>query len=301
VSSTAEEIEAKPDAVPFVELRGVEKSFGRNHVLRGIDLRIDRGEIITLLGGSGTGKSVLLKHMIGLLRADRGEVWVDGRDVTRLSERDWVELRRRFGYVFQGGALFDSLSVLENVAYPLREHLDLEEAKLRERVAWALESVGLAGIEAMMPAELSGGMRKRVAVARAIALEPDVILYDEPTTGLDPANSRRIGELIVSLRDRLGVTSVIVTHELELCFAISDRVALLKDGRFVACDEADRIRASTDPTVRSFLEGGGSLEADSVWLTRGDAADAGPGGDAERATATGPGAGRGAEERDDGA
>ena len=271
--STAEDIPAREAAVPFVDLRSVEKSFGRNHVLRGIDLQIAPGEIITLLGGSGTGKSVLLKHMIGLLQPDRGEVWIDGRDVTRLGERDWVELRRRFGYVFQGGALFDSLSVLENVAYPLREHLDLDEAVLRERVARCLESVGLAGIEAMMPAELSGGMRKRVAVARAIALEPDAVLYDEPTTGLDPANSRRIGELIVSLRDRLGVTSVIVTHELELCFSISDRVALLKDGRFVACDAADRIRTSTDPVVRSFLAGGGSLEADSVWLTRDDSGE----------------------------
>ncbi len=296
MTSTAEQIEARPEAVPFLALRGVEKSFGRNHVLRGIDLRIAKGEIITLLGGSGTGKSVILKHMIGLLRADRGEIRVDGRDVTRLSERDWVELRRRFGYVFQGGALFDSLSVLENVAYPLREHLDFKEAQVRERVAWALESVGLAGIEAMMPAELSGGMRKRVAVARAIALQPDAILYDEPTTGLDPENSRRIGELIVSLRDQMGVTSIVVTHELELCFAISDRVALLKEGRFVACDEAERIRRSDDPVVRSFLAGGGSLEADSVWLTREDA-EAGEGAAAN----DGAGTAVGGQEGDDGA
>ncbi len=268
MTSGLEQTRVSEATVPFLDLRGVEKSFGRNHVLRGIDLTIAPGEIITLLGGSGTGKSVLLKHMIGLLRADRGEVWVEGRDVTRLSERDWVELRRRYGYVFQGGALFDSLSVLENVAYPLREHLDMSEREIDERVAWALESVGLAGIEAMMPAELSGGMRKRVAVARAIALQPSAILYDEPTTGLDPANSRRIGELIVSLRDRLGVTSVVVTHELELCFAISDRVALLKEGRLVACDDAEAIRHSPDPVVRSFLAGGGSLEADSVWMTR---------------------------------
>lgn len=260
------------DAVPFLELEKIEKSFGRNHVLRGIDLQIRKGEIVTLLGGSGTGKSVLLKHMIGLLRPDRGRVVVDGRDVTRLSERGWVELRRRFGYVFQGGALFDSQSVLENIAYPLREHLRLPESELRERVARCLEAVGLAGIEAMMPAELSGGMRKRVAVARAIALEPDAILYDEPTTGLDPANSRRIGDMIVSLRDRLGVTSVIVTHELDLCFAISDRVALLAEGLFVAFDTAAAIQASTDPRVRSFLDGGGSLEADSVWMT-GDETD----------------------------
>jgi len=266
--AVTEQAESAASDVPFLDFEGVEKSFGRNHVLRGIDLQIEKGEIVTLLGGSGTGKSVLLKHMIGLLQPDRGRVTVDGLDVSRLRERDWVELRRRFGYVFQGGALFDSLSVFENIAYPLREHLDMPEPELRARVAWALESVGLAGIEGMMPAELSGGMRKRVAVARAISLEPDAILYDEPTTGLDPANSRRIGDLIMSLRDRLGVTSVVVTHELELCFAISDRVALLKDGRFVAYDTAARIQASTDPVVRSFLEGGGSLEADSVWMTR---------------------------------
>ena len=264
---------------PFLELDAVEKSFGANHVLRGIDLAVAKGEILTLLGGSGTGKSVLLKHMIGLLRPDAGRVTVDGVDTTGLDERAWVELRRRFGYVFQGAALFDSLSVYENVAYPLREHLALEESELAERVASCLASVGLAGIEAMMPAELSGGMRKRVAVARAIALEPDVILYDEPTTGLDPANARRIGQLIVSLRDRLGVTSVVVTHELDLCFEISDRVALLQDGRLVACGPAAEIRHSDDAAVRAFLAGGGSLEADSVWLT----------GDDEGAAAGGPG------------
>jgi phospholipid/cholesterol/gamma-HCH transport system ATP-binding protein len=268
-SPTAFPPRAEP-ARPFLELVGVEKSFGSNHVLRGIDLEIAKGEILTLLGGSGTGKSVLLKHMIGLLRPDAGRVVVDGIDTTGLGERDWVDLRRRFGYVFQGSALFDSLSVFENVAYPLREHLSLDEEELAERVASCLASVGLAGIEAMMPAELSGGMRKRVAVARAIALEPDVILYDEPTTGLDPANARRIGQLIVSLRDRLGVTSVVVTHELDLCFDISDRVALLKDGRLVACGPAAEIKASKAPEVRAFLAGGGSLEADSVWMTEAD-------------------------------
>jgi phospholipid/cholesterol/gamma-HCH transport system ATP-binding protein len=287
VNPNAAALREPPPAAPIIDLRGVEKSFADNHVLRGIDLQIAPGEIITLLGGSGTGKSVLLKHMIGLLRADRGIVTFDGQDVTRLGEREWTRLRRRFGYVFQGGALFDSVSVLENVAYPLREHLSLSETELRARVAWALESVGLAGIEAMMPAELSGGMRKRVAVARAISLEPDVILYDEPTTGLDPTNSRRIGELIVSLRDRLGVTSVVVTHELDLCFAISDRVALLKEGRLVACDDAERIRTSSDPAVRAFLAGGGSLEADSVWLTREDAETEPDGTRAEAARAEG--------------
>ena len=253
---------------PFVELQDLHKSFGTNHVLRGIDLVIPHGEIFTLLGGSGTGKSVMLKHIVGLLRSERGRVRIEGRDVTDLSERQWVEVRKRIGYVFQGSALFDSLSVLENVAYALREHLRLSESQIEARVADCLEAVGLSGCEALMPAELSGGMRKRVGVARAIALEPAAILYDEPTTGLDPANARRIGQLIVSLRDRLRVTSVVVTHDLELCFAISDRVALLREGRLVAEGTVDEIRSSPLPEVRAFLEGGADLEADKLWNTR---------------------------------
>ncbi len=238
-----------------IELVGVEKSFGSNRVLRGVDLEIRAGEIFTLLGGSGTGKSVMLKHMIGLLRPDAGRVRIEGRDVTTLAERDWVEVRKRIGFVFQGAALFDSLSVLENVAYGLREHLDWSERQIRDRVAECLAAVGLEGIEERMPAELSGGMRKRVGVARAIALAPAAILYDEPTTGLDPANSRRVGQLIVRLRQELAVTSVIVTHDLDLCFSISDRVGLLGAGRLLAVGTPDEIRASELPEVRDFLAG----------------------------------------------
>ena len=216
---------------PALELRGVTKSFGSKPVLRGVDLAIGAGQTTVILGGSGSGKSVCMKHMIGLLRADAGEIRVFGRDVTRLSESDWVAVRRDFGMVFQSAALFDSLSVYENIAYPIREHERWQEARITERVAWCLEAVGLAGVEKLLPAELSGGMRKRVGVARAIAMGPRVILYDEPTTGLDPANSRRIGELIQSLQRELGATSVVVTHDLELAFAIADRVALLKQGR----------------------------------------------------------------------
>ena len=219
------------DDAPAVEFRGVRKAFRDKAVLRGLDLRVRRGETFTILGGSGSGKSVCLKHMIGLMRCDAGQVFVFGRDVSRLPEREWVGLRRDFGMVFQGAALFDSLSVYENVAYPLREHLDWSEPRVRERVEHCLASVGLSGSEALLPAELSGGMRKRVGVARAIALSPRIVLYDEPTTGLDPANSRRIGQLIRTLKAELSATSVVVTHDLELCFAISDRVALLRDGR----------------------------------------------------------------------
>lgn len=245
----------RENAAPFLEVEGLEKAFGAHRVLRGIDLRIERGEIFTLLGGSGTGKSVLLKHFVGLLRPDAGTIRIGGRDVTGLPERDWVPLRQRVAYVFQGAALFDSLSVLENVAYGLREHLDLDEAGVRARVADCLAAVGLEGIEARMPAELSGGMRKRVGVARAIALRPEAILYDEPTTGLDPANARRIGQLVAQLRRELAVTSVVVTHDLDLCFAISDRVALLDAGRLLAVGTPDEIRASPLPTVREFLAG----------------------------------------------
>lgn len=249
-------------AGPAVELMGVTKSFRGTPVLRGVDLAIQRGETFTILGGSGSGKSVCLKHMIGLLRADAGRVFVLGTDVTRLAERDWVPIRRRCGMVFQGAALFDSLSVLENVAYPLRQHDRRSEAELRSRVAACLEAVGLAGTESMLPAELSGGMRKRVGVARAIALEPELVLYDEPTTGLDPANSRRIGELIAALNRRLRVTSVVVTHDLDLCFAVSDRVGLLKGGRIAAAGTVEQMRASAHPDVRAFLEGAQDAGAD---------------------------------------
>lgn len=239
----------------FIALEGVEKTFGDHAVLRGMDVRVQRGEVLTILGGSGSGKSVTLKHMIGLLRADRGRVFVEQRDVTDLSEAEWVQVRKRIGYVFQGAALFDSLSVYENVAYPLREHEPWAESRIAERVHECLDAVGLAGIEARMPAELSGGMRKRVGVARAIALEPDAILYDEPTTGLDPANSRRIGALILALQRRLDVTSVVVTHDLELCCAVSDRIVLLREGRFVWEGTRDDLLGCDRPEVVDFLGG----------------------------------------------
>jgi len=236
-----------------VEFRGVRKSFRDKPVLRGLDLRIASGETFTILGGSGSGKSVCLKHMIGLLRCDAGQVSVLGRDVSRLDERGWVPLRRDFGMVFQGAALFDSLTVYENVAYPIREHMDWSEERVRERVGQCLAGVGLAGSETLFPAELSGGMKKRVGVARAIALRPRIVLYDEPTTGLDPANSRRIGQLIATLQAELAATSVVVTHDLELCFAVSDRVALLSDGRLAIEGPAAQVRDA--PELRAFALG----------------------------------------------
>ncbi len=246
---------SRGDVEPLIALRGVHKRFRANRVLRGVDLSIREGETFTILGGSGSGKSVILKHIVGLLHPDAGRVVVFGRDVGHLSERRLIPVRTAVSLIFQSAALFDSLSVYENVAYPLREHRRWSEDRIAERVAECLSAVGLQGVEAAMPAELSGGMRKRVGVARGIALEPRVILYDEPTTGLDPANQRRIGELVRTLQQRLHVTSVVVTHELELCFEVSQRVALLKEGRIVAEDSAEQMRASQHPDVRAFLDG----------------------------------------------
>ena len=240
-----------------IALRGVSKAFDGHVVLDAFDLEIERGETFTILGGSGTGKSVSIKIMIGLLRPDSGQVIVNGTDVTAFQERDWISMRQDFGMVFQGAALFDSLNVLDNVGYPLREHTDLSDAEIRRRVAEKLALVDLEGIEEKLPSELSGGMKKRVAVARAVAMDPKVILYDEPTTGLDPANSRRIGELISSLQSRLGVTSVVVTHDLPLCFAVSDRVGLLDEGRLAQVGRPEELRRDPIPQVREFLEGAG--------------------------------------------
>lgn len=238
-----------------VSLRGIHKRFGAKHVLRGVSVDVVPGETFTLLGGSGTGKSVCLRHMIGLLEPDEGEVEILGLDFAQLGAAERTALRKRCGMVFQSAALFDSLNVYENIAYPIREHERWPEAQVAERIALCLESVGLPGIEALLPEELSGGMRKRVGVARAIALEPELILYDEPTTGLDPANSKRIAEMMRELQQRTHATSVVVTHDLELCFAISDRVALIKAGRIVIQASVEEFRASEHPDVRAYFDG----------------------------------------------
>jgi len=242
-------------SVPALELHQVWKRFQHKEVLRGVNLRIEAGQIVTILGGSGSGKSVCLKHMIGLLRPDAGEVRVGGVEISRLRERDLVGIRMGFGFLFQGAALFDSLTVFENVAFPLREHRTLSEEQIGDRVRACLDAVALAGTEALMPAELSGGMRKRIGLARAIVLEPRILLYDEPTTGLDPASGRRIGAVIRGLGTQPGVTSVVVTHDLDLCFSISDRVALLKGGCIVAEGPAHDLQRSTHPDVQAFLAG----------------------------------------------
>ncbi|MBE7446984.1 MAG: ABC transporter ATP-binding protein [Planctomycetia bacterium] len=239
----------------IIEFRDVYKSFNGLPVHKGINLSIRKGEIMALLGGSGSGKSVLLKEIIGLMMPDKGDIVVFGKHVTQMKEDELITLRRHVGMLFQGAALFDSLTVFENIAYPLREHLQLTEKELQERVAEKLRLVGLSGIELKMPAELSGGMKKRVGLARAIATEPDIILYDEPTTGLDPMAAQRINELIVELQRELGVTTIIVTHDLHCVRTVSNRIAMLHEGKIIMVGTWEELVASDIQEVKDFISG----------------------------------------------
>ena len=241
----------------FIRFAGVEKSFGTNRVLTGVDLDVLLGETLVVLGGSGSGKSVLLRHAIGLIRPDAGEVYVDGTRVSGLDEEELVEVRKKVGMLFQGGALFDSMNVFENVAFSLREHTDLPEEEIRERVREKLALVELEGVEEKMPSELSGGMKKRVALARSIALEPQGILYDEPTTGLDPITAMSVNELIRSMQRQLQVTSVVVTHDIQSARVIGDRIAFLCDGRIHFVGDFESARRSGEERLLAFLAGGG--------------------------------------------
>lgn len=231
------------------------KAFGAKRIYEGLSLDVKRGETITIIGGSGTGKSVMLKCLIGLLFPDRGSVWFEGVDVTTLDENALREVRKKVAMVFQGAALFDSLTVGENIAYPLREHLTgITEEEIAARVAKNLELVNLPGIEAMKPSDLSGGMKKRVGLARAIAIEPEVILWDEPTTGLDPISTRIIDDLIVSMGDRLHCTSIVVTHDMDSAFRVSDRIAMLSKRQIVATGTVAEMQDSSNPDVRAFFD-----------------------------------------------
>jgi phospholipid/cholesterol/gamma-HCH transport system ATP-binding protein len=238
-----------------VELAGVQKAFGDNRVYDGLDLSVRRGETMAVIGPSGVGKSVLLKLIIGLHQADAGRIVVGGVDVTRLDEEQLREVRRKVGMLFQGAALFDSLSVGDNVAYGLHEHYRWSEDRVRARVAECLEWVGLPGSEAIRPADLSGGMKKRVGLARALAPGPEIILYDEPTTGLDPSNTRRINELIVSLQARLGVTSIVITHDMSSALAVADRVALLDARKIELVVDRAQAASSPPPELERFMRG----------------------------------------------
>jgi len=235
------------------ELRGLRKAFGRHVVLDGLDLDILDGEVITIIGESGSGKSILLKAMMGLLEVDAGSIRFDGEDVTGQTERQWTATRRRIGMLFQESALFDSLNVQDNVAYALHEQTTMTEEEIVTRVAETLTLVGLPGIEAMQPSDLSGGMRKRVALARAVAVRPEVVFYDEPAEGLDPINVTRVNRLLLGLQKTLNVTSVVVTHNLKAAFAISDRLALIHDGVVAATGAPEAFLESEDPVVREFI------------------------------------------------
>jgi len=239
----------------LIHMTGVEKRLGRQKILRGVDLDIREGENMVIIGRSGGGKSVLLKHILGLMRPDAGQIWFRDKDLAQLSEEEMVPLRKETGMLFQNGALFDSLTVGENVAFPLREHGNFDEAHIQSEVARALKIVDLPGQEQKWPSELSGGMRKRVALARAAIAKPALMLYDEPTSGLDPVVADSINKLMVRLGKELNMTSVIVTHDMVSAREVGDRIAMLYEGRIYCLDEPDVILQSQDPVVKRFVNG----------------------------------------------
>ena len=241
---------------PVVEAIDVRKNFEMVEVLRGVSFTVSKGETVVVMGGSGTGKTVLLRLIAGLIRPDAGQIRVFGRNIEHLTEEELLPIRRRMGYVFQGAALFDSLSVYENVAYPLREHTSLRERDVEARVVRNLALVGLGReVLPLLPAELSGGMKKRVGIARALSVEPEMLLFDEPTGGLDPTNSKLVGELILQLRGGVCDTAIVVTHDLELAKTVADRVAILIDGRFAALGPVAAVLETDNPAVQAFLAG----------------------------------------------
>ena len=244
-----------PDLAAKISIEGLSKAFSGRTVLDGIDMVIARGESLVVVGGSGAGKTVFLKHLIGLLHPDEGRVVVNGVDLAAASTAESVQVRKNCGMSFQEGALFDSMTVFDNVAFPIRRHTGLPPREVRDRVEECLALVRLEAVETRMPAELSGGMRRRVGFARAIALEPEILLFDEPTTGLDPINTAAVAQVIDHLRRELGATVVTITHDMSLAFTIADRIAMLHRGRFIADSDPEAFSQSTDPWVRAFLEG----------------------------------------------
>ena len=264
ITNFAIPLQGEPE--PIVEFKGVAKAFGDNVVYEDLTMDIHRGETITVIGASGTGKSVMLKMLIGLLDVDEGDILYEGGSLIGLSEQDFLPIRRNISMLFQSAALFDSLTVGENIAFPLEVMGGLDGDEIQRRVADKLMHVGLAPeVADMKPAELSGGMKKRVGLARAIATDPKIILYDEPTTGLDPINTSRISRLIVSLQRKLGITSVVVTHEMRLAFEVSNRIAMLYDKRILLVDTPKGIRDSRLPQVRNFVDGNFSDEDESLF------------------------------------
>lgn len=239
----------------IIELKDVHKSFDSKEVHRGINLSIRKGETMTVLGGSGSGKSVLLKEITGLLKPDKGEVVIESENIVPMDEEDLVRVRRKIGMLFQGAALFDSLTVAENIAYPIREHFKRTEGEISEIVSRNLELVGLPGIEDKLPADLSGGMKKRVGLARAMAMEPKILLYDEPTTGLDPPNISRINDLIRDMQQKFGVTGVVITHDVESAFKVSNRIAFLHNGKIIFVGTVEEAQNTDIEVLNDFIHG----------------------------------------------
>ena len=239
----------------MIEIINISKSFGEKKILDNLNLNINSGEVMVIIGRSGGGKSVLLKHIIGLLKPDFGQIIIDNNDVTKIEDKELDVLRLSFGMLFQGAALFDSMTVGENVGFALREHTKTPEAKIKEKIANALSLVGLGGIEDLMPAELSGGMKKRVGLARAICNDPKMILYDEPTTGVDPIMADAVNDLIVELNHKLKVTSVVVTHDMVSAYKIANRIAMLYKGKIIAVGTPEEIKNTKDPVVKQFITG----------------------------------------------
>jgi len=244
-----------PTQTNIIELQEVHKSFGPQNVLKGLSLQIASGRTTVIIGRSGGGKSVILKHMIGLIRPDQGRVLVGGNDLNIMDDRQLNEVRRRFGMLFQDAALFDSMTVGENVAFPLKEHTSLSREQIADTVNEKLAMVGLVNVDHKMPSQLSGGMRKRVGLARAIALEPEIILYDEPTTGLDPPLSDAINRLIVETQEKLGVTGVVISHDIAGAFFVGHNIAMLYDGKIIAHGTPEEIKSSEDAVVQQFIHG----------------------------------------------
>lgn len=254
----------------MIEIVNLHKSFNNNHVLRGVNLTIQKGESMVVIGGSGSGKSVLLKHIIGILKPDDGKVFIEGIDITSLKENELYEIRKKFGMLFQMAALFDSMNVWENIGFSLLRHKKMKREEVKAIVIEKLKLVGLSGVENLMPSELSGGMKKRVGLARAIAHEPEILLYDEPTTGLDPIMADAINDLIIEMKQRLSVTSVAITHDMNSAYKIADRIAMLYEGKIVEIGTPEEIKNTTNAVVKQFITGSaiGPIKIEGVHYER---------------------------------
>ncbi|PKL51576.1 MAG: ABC transporter ATP-binding protein [Nitrospira bacterium HGW-Nitrospira-1] len=239
----------------MIKLVDLHKAFGSNKVLQGLDLGVEKGESMVIIGGSGSGKSIILKHIIGILKPDKGNIFIEGVNITTLKENELYEVRKKFGMLFQMAALFDSMNVWENVGFALMRQKNFKPGDVKEMAIEKLKLVGLVGVENLSPAELSGGMKKRVGLARAIAHEPEILLYDEPTTGLDPITADAINDLIIEMRERLSVTSVAITHDMRSAYKIADRISMLYEGEIIQTGSPDEIKNTENPVVKQFITG----------------------------------------------